>query len=133
MKAELWQHPFVDVFKLVNINEWRVAQKEGDVNECLDRITGKRVYRISGSISAANYIQIPRSKNQLKTLGLTGQYAYLQLLQVQDKLFSLHLEFTLTNSKTKSDEPLRVSISNLFKETKMTNSGLQVSCHLSEK
>ena len=133
MKAELWQHPFVDVFKLVNLNEWRVGQKEGDVTECLDRITGKRVYRIAGSISAANYIQIPRNKSQLKTLGLTGQYIYLQILEVPEKLFSLHLEFLLTNSKTKSDEPLRVSLSNLFKETKLTNSGLQISCHLGEK
>ena len=133
MKAQLWQHPFVDIFKLVNLNEWRVAQQEGDVTECLDRVTGKRVYRIAGSISAGNYIQIPRSKCQLKTLGLTGQYIYLQILEVPEKPFSLHLEYVISNSKTKSDEPLRVSLSNLFKETKLTNAGLQISCHLSEK
>lgn len=133
MKAQLWQHPFVDVFKLVNLNEWRVGQKEGDVTECLDRVTGKRVFRIAGSISAANYIQIPRSKGQLKSLGLTGQYVYLQVLEVPEKLFSIHLECILSNSKTKAEEPLRISLSNLFKETKLTNAGLQISCHLSEK
>lgn len=133
MKAELWQHPFVDVFKLVNLNEWRVAQKEGDVTECLDRVTGKRVYRIVGSISAANYIQVPKNKSQVKNLGLTGQYVYLQILEVQEKLFSLHLEYVINNNKTKADEPLRISLSNLFKETKLTNSGLQIACHLGEK
>lgn len=133
MKAELWQHPFVDIFKLVNLNEWRVAQKEGDVTECLDRVTGKRVFRLAGSISAANYIQIPRAKSQLKTLGLTGQYIYIQLLEVPEKLFSLHLEYNISNSKTKLDEPLRITLSNIYKETKLTNSGLQISCHLSNK
>lgn len=133
MKAQLWQHPFVDIFKLVNLNEWRVTQKEGDVTECLDRVTGKRVFRLAGSISAANYIQIPRAKSQLKTLGLTGQFIYIQLLEVPEKLFSLHLEYSISNSKTKLDEPLRITLSNIYKETKLTNSGLQISCHMSTK
>jgi WD40 repeat protein len=133
MKAELWQHPFVDIFKLVNLNEWRVGQKEGDVNECLDRVTGKRVFRLAGAVSAANYIQIPRAKSQLKTLGLTGQYVYLQLLEVPEKLSSIHLEYSISNSKTRLDEPLRITLSNIYKETKLTNSGLQLSCHLGNK
>ena len=110
-----------------------MAQKEGDVNECLDRVTGKRVFRLAGAISAANYIQIPRGKSQLKTLGLTGQYVYLAILEVPEKLFSIHIEFNISNSKTRLDEPLRVTLSNIYKETKITNSGLQISCHLANK
>ena len=132
-RSEMWQHPFVEVFKLVNIGEWRVAQKEGDVTECLDRVTGKRVFRIAGAVSAANSIQIPRAKSQLKTLGLTGKYLYIQMHSPPSKLFSQHYEFVLKNAKTKSEEVMRVSLSNIFKETKATSAGIQVALHLSEK
>ncbi|CAG9312063.1 unnamed protein product [Blepharisma stoltei] len=131
--SELWQHPFVDVFKFTNISEWKNTQKEGDVTEVLDRITGKRVFRLFGSISAANNIQIPKQRSHLKTLGLTGRYIYAQLQVPPNKFFSMHFELVLSNSKTKAEEPFRISISNIYKESKLTSSGLQLTCFPNEK
>lgn len=31
--TELWQHPFVDVFKHFDVWEWKIAKKVGDVTE----------------------------------------------------------------------------------------------------
>lgn len=131
--SELWQHPFVDVFKHAGITDWKNANKEGDVTEVLDRVTGKRVFRIFGSISAANHIQIPKSKSPLKSLGLTGRYVYTQLQVFLNKFFTIHFELVLSNSKTKAEEPLRISISNIFKENKLTTSGLQLAISPNEK
>jgi hypothetical protein len=41
-----------------------------------DKTIGKKVYKITGNVLAANYVQMPRLKSQ--TLGLTGRYAYVQ-------------------------------------------------------
>ncbi|CAG9320539.1 unnamed protein product [Blepharisma stoltei] len=131
--SELWQHPFVDVFRFTSVSDWKNVQKEGDVTEVLDRVTGKRVFRLFGSSSAANNIQIPKPKSQLKSLGLTGRYIYAQLQVPANKYFSMHFELALSSSKRKSEEPLRISISNIYKESKLTSSGLQLSCSPSEK
>ncbi|CAG9336068.1 unnamed protein product [Blepharisma stoltei] len=134
MKSDdMWQHPFVDVFKFININEWRVAKKEGEVLEVVDKAIGKKTFRISGAISAANYIQIPRPKSQLKSLSLTGRFCYVEVQIPKDKLYSMHFEFVLENKNTGTKEILRISLSNLFKESKIISSGLQLACHLSDK
>jgi WD40 repeat protein len=132
MSKGLWQHPFVDVFKLVNLPEWRVARREGEVSELLDKTIAKRVYRVWGSVSAANYIQIPRGKGTIRSLGLTGRYVYLQVMAVHNKLFSVHLDFSLHNVKTNSEEVLRLSVSNLFKSHKLVNA-LQLSLNLTDR
>ena len=125
--VQLWQHPFVDVFKYAGISEWRQCQKEGDVSEIIDKIIGKKVYRLQGSVSASNYIQFPKSKSEMKSLSLNGKYIYIELRVSPGKLFSIHLDLILTNTRTKNDEPLKISLSNLFKENKLQNS-LQVTC-----
>lgn len=132
MSKSLWQHPFVDVFKLVNIAEWRVARREGEVSELLDKTIAKRVYRIWGSVSAANYIQIPRGKGTIRSLGLTGRYVYLQVLAIPNKLYSVHLDFAMRNVNTGNEEVLRMTLSNLFKSNKQANA-LQLALSLSEK
>lgn len=42
-----------------------------------DKAIGKRVFCISGSVPAANYVQLPKTKGPI--LGLTGQFLYLQV------------------------------------------------------
>lgn len=130
--VQLWQHPYVDVFKYVSLSEWRQGVKEGDVSEIIDKTLGKKVFKLQGSVSASNYIQIPRPKSELKTLALNGKYIYLTLQVPPGKLFSLHLDLIVTNTRTNLEEPLKVSFSNLFKENKLQNS-LQVSCKIAGK
>lgn len=38
---------------------------------------GKKVYSLSGAISALNFIQMPKPMSR-KTLGLSGRYMYIQ-------------------------------------------------------
>lgn len=45
-----------------------------------DKVIGKRVFSMSGSVPAANYIQLPKAKGPI--LGLTGQFLYLQVLSI---------------------------------------------------
>ena len=42
-----------------------------------DRVIGKKVFKVRGAISAANYVRVPKLKSQ--TLGLTGRFLYMQV------------------------------------------------------
>ena len=76
------------------------------------------MYRISGSIPAGNFIQLPKSSSQ--SLGLTGRYLYLVFRPLPSKCFVVHVEVV-----TLSGLVVRVSFSNLFKEFKSTSTWLQ--------
>ena len=75
----IYQHPFVDVFKLTKLADWVTCHKEGDVHgDVWDQKLAKNFYRIQGSSSSSNYIQIPATKFlPKKSLGLTGKFIYL--------------------------------------------------------
>lgn len=130
--GQLWQHPFVDVFKYVSISEWRQCAKEGDVTELIDKNIGKKVFKLQGSVSASNYIQIPKSKGEMKSLALNGKFIYMLIRVPPGKLFSIHFDLLVCNTRTNNEEPLKISLSNLFKENKLQNS-VQISCKLSTK
>ena len=83
-----------------------------------DRDIKSTVFRVLGSIPAANYIQIPKTSSQ--SLSLTGQYLYAIFKLLPGKYFVLHLE--VVNS---SGMVIRLSFSNLFKEFKSTSTWLQ--------
>ncbi|CAM9459824.1 unnamed protein product, partial [Discosporangium mesarthrocarpum] len=55
------QQQFVSVFKLVKLgcSAGERAKTSGDVKETMDKLIGKRCYRIAGTVSTANYLQIP--------------------------------------------------------------------------
>lgn len=76
------------------------------------------IFRISGSIPSANYIQFPKSKTP--PLNLTGHYVYILFKPVVGKFFSIHLDLV-----TSDDLVVRVSLSNIFKEFKLTSTWLQ--------
>jgi hypothetical protein len=43
----IYQHPFVDVFKITKLTEWSTCQKEGDVkDEVWDKELAKNYVRI---------------------------------------------------------------------------------------
>mgnify|MGYP001106396111 CR=1 FL=1 len=85
---------------------------QGDVREEMDKLIGKRSFRIAGTIPTNNRVIFPSSKNQ--TLFLVGQYVYVQLRVVPSKVFVFHLDF-----QCQPDVVFRVSFSNLFKELKV--------------
>lgn len=42
-----------------------------------DRVIGKKVFKVRGTISANNWLRVPRLRTA--TLGLTGRFLYLQV------------------------------------------------------
>ena len=82
------------------------------------------IYRITGSIPAGNYIQLPKTSSQ--SLGLTGRYLYLALRPIPSKYFVVHIDVATQDALV-----VRISFSNLFKEFKSTSTWLQFPfvCH----
>ncbi|CAI9172545.1 unnamed protein product [Rangifer tarandus platyrhynchus] len=76
------------------------------------------VYRVRGSVSASNYIQLPKTSTQ--SLGLNGRYLYVLFRPLPAKHFVIHLDVS-----TEDSQVIRVSFSNLFKEFKSTATWLQ--------
>ncbi|XP_006873982.1 PREDICTED: WD repeat-containing protein 90 [Chrysochloris asiatica] len=116
--ARVWQQPFLNVFRHFKVDEWKRSAKEGDVTAVMDKILKSTVYRIRGSVSAANYIQLPKSSTQ--SLGLTGRYLYVLFRPLPTKHFVIHLDVS-----TEDSQVIRVSFSNLFKEFRSTATWLQ--------
>nr|XP_055220741.1 WD repeat-containing protein 90 isoform X7 [Gorilla gorilla gorilla] len=116
--ARAWQHPFLNVFRHFRVDEWKRSAKQGDVAVVTDKTLKGAVYRIRGSVSAANYIQLPKSSTQ--SLGLTGRYLYVLFRPLPSKHFVIHLDVS-----AKDNQVIRVSFSNLFKEFKSTATWLQ--------
>ncbi|XP_023663948.2 WD repeat-containing protein 90 isoform X2 [Paramormyrops kingsleyae] len=118
MSSKVWQHPYVDIFKHVKVEEWRKSSKEGDVTTYMDKTLKASVYRIRGSIPASNYILLPKTISQ--SLGLTGHYFYLLFRPSPTKHFVVHLDVA-----SEEGQAIRISFSNLFKEFKSTATWLQ--------
>ncbi|KAM9096361.1 WD repeat-containing protein 90 isoform X1 [Sarcophilus harrisii] len=116
--ARVWQHPFLNVFKHLKVEEWKRSTKEGDVTTVMDKTLKGTVYRIRGAIPAGNFIQLPKTSTQ--SLGLTGRYLYLLFRPIPMKYFVVHLDVT-----TEDSQVIRISFSNLFKEFKSTSTWLQ--------
>ncbi|EFB17141.1 hypothetical protein PANDA_008932, partial [Ailuropoda melanoleuca] len=113
-----WQHPFLNVFRHFKVGEWKRSTKEGDVAAVTDKTLKCTVYRIRGSVSAGNYIQLPKTSTQ--SLGLTGRYLYVLFRPLPARHFVIHLDVA-----TEDSQVVRVSFSNLFKEFKSTATWLQ--------
>ncbi|KAF5903985.1 WD repeat-containing protein 90, partial [Clarias magur] len=114
----LWQHPYVNLFKHVKLDEWRKARKEGDVTTYMDKTLKCTVFRIRGSVPASNYILIPKTSSQ--SLGLTGRYLYLLFRPCANKHFVVHLDVAAEEGHV-----IRLSFSSMFKEFKSTATWLQ--------
>lgn len=79
---------------------------------------GRKVMCIQGSISANNYIQMPHPLSEVRSLGLTGRYLYLQAKAPVSSLpLSFHIDLHL------ADRPrgIRISASNLYKQVSTQN------------
>lgn len=116
--AKVWQHPYLNIFKHFKVEEWKRSTKAGDVTTLMDKTLKGTVYRISGSVPASNYLQLPKTSTQ--SLGLTGHYLYILFRPMPTKYFVVHLDVA-----TEDNQVVRISFSNLFKEFKSTATWLQ--------
>ncbi|KAL0984331.1 hypothetical protein UPYG_G00140070 [Umbra pygmaea] len=118
MTSRVWEHPYVNIFKHMRVEEWKKSSKEGDVTNYMDKTLKCSVFRIRGSIPARNYILLPKTSSQ--SLGLTGRYLYMLFRPSPSKHFVVHLDIA-----SQEGQVIRVSFSNLFKEFKSTATWLQ--------
>ena len=72
-------------------------------------------YLTSGNVLAANYLRVPSLPSQ--SLQLTGRYLYTQVRTIPDRYFIIHLYVV-----RQDDSVLDISITNLFKSSKLVNS-----------
>ncbi|KAL4676361.1 hypothetical protein H8959_010506 [Pygathrix nigripes] len=138
---------FLNVFRHFRVDEWKRSTKQGDVAVVTDKTLKGAVYRIRGSVPAANYIQLP--KNSTQSLGLTGRYLYVLFRPLPSKHFVIHLDVSTEVQSPRlgsawepqhpcvpspqgpaapspqDNQVIRVSFSNLFKEFKSTATRLQ--------
>ncbi|XP_055085612.1 WD repeat-containing protein 90 [Periophthalmus magnuspinnatus] len=113
-----WQHPYVNIFKHVKIEEWKKTTKEGEVTTFTDKTLRCPVFRINGPIPANSYILLPKRSSQ--SLGLTGKYFYLLFRPTPSKYFVVHIDVAAEEGQV-----VRISFSNMFKEFKSTSTWLQ--------
>jgi hypothetical protein len=78
------------------------TERVGTVEQKMDAEIKRMVYKISGSVSANNYVD-------LTDLDLTGQYVYFQIKLFKPKIATIHLEVLTT-----TDIPLRITLSSLY-------------------
>lgn len=78
---------------------------------------------LRGVVPAANFLLVP-SPAAGASLGLTGRYCYLQILASEGKFFALHIDVNTKHAP--QSRALRVSLSNLFQESRVVGRVLQV-------
>ncbi|XP_029702490.1 WD repeat-containing protein 90 isoform X2 [Takifugu rubripes] len=118
MACKDWQHPYVNIFKHIKVEEWKRSSKVGDVSTSMNKTLKCSVFRIRAPVPANSYILVP--KNIKHSLGLTGRYFYLLFRPTPGKYFIVHLDVSV-----KGGLAVRISFSNMFKEFKSTPTWLQ--------
>lgn len=115
-----WQHPYVNIFKSFKLaqNGPKLAKK-GDVQSRSEKLVKSIVYTITGQVPANAYIQFP-AKSQ-ESLDLVGRFFYITFKPLPQAYFTFHLDILTDDTR----QSVRISISNLFKEYKSSNTWLQ--------
>ena len=93
MEPQMWQNPFVNIFKNVRIghdnNDNKKIKKEGEVKYTLDETVRFWALKLKGHVSAKNTATIPPSRKE--SLDLHGRFMYVQLRAEPPKIFVLHI------------------------------------------
>ncbi|KAI5105705.1 WD repeat-containing protein 90 [Silurus meridionalis] len=122
MASKVWQHPYVNVFKHVKLDEWRKAGKEGDVTTYKEKKKKKKkkikialgFYNNQREGASTIRVAVPDKtikctvfrirgsilatnyilipKSSSQSLGLTGRYLYLLFRPCPNKHFVVHLD-----------------------------------------
>ncbi|CAN0302061.1 unnamed protein product, partial [Ectocarpus sp. 12 AP-2014] len=114
-----WQHSFVPVLALAGsanklgsapggVGDRAREHAVGDVKHIMDKTIGRRCCRISGAVSAANYLEVPREA-RIAPLNLTGRFVYIQVRPIGDKVMTFHLDVLDAGGR-----PERVTFSTLY-------------------
>ena len=54
--STVWQHPFVNIFKQLKVDEWKKSSKEGDVTKVMDKALKSSVFKIQGEAKVLIWI-----------------------------------------------------------------------------
>ncbi len=130
MEPQMWQNPFVNIFKNVRIghdnNDNKKIKKEGEVKYTLDETVRFWALKLKGHVSAKNTATIPPSRKE--SLDLHGRFMYVQLRAEPPKIFVLHVAVNTTKRNV-----VRFSISNMHKEHKIKGNAVELPCLLTQK
>jgi ribosomal protein S3AE len=78
----------------------------GNVTEKIDKDIGRMVFKITGSVSANNFVDFDN-------MNLTGNFVHIQLKLLTPKVATIHIEIL-----TEADLLLRLSVSTLYNNEK---------------
>ena len=123
VKAALWQHPYVDVFKEFGAHAEREKRRcvyVGDVSRVLDPAVGKMVLVISGTVAASNHVEIAGARGA-GGLGLTGRFCAVQYRPAPRRYYFIHVDVALRGGLA-----LRLSFSNMYKDVKARERDVQI-------
>lgn len=130
MQPQMWQNPFVNIFKNIRIghdnNDNKKIKKEGEVKYTLDETVRFWALKLKGHVSAKNTATIPASRTE--SLDLHGRFMYVQLRAEPPKVFVLHVAINTTKRTV-----VRFSISNMHKEHKIKGNAVELPCLLTQK
>jgi WD40 repeat protein len=130
-KEKLWQHPVINLFKWLQIDQIPTGKivnnnnkindmlVEGNVERVIDRQIGKVVFLITGVIPAANFVQIPR--NISTCLGLEGIYLYLNARIIPSRYWGIHFDLLSMQRNV-----IRISFGNIYSDLKINNNNRHV-------
>ena len=104
---------YTDIFKKANVfglsND---LDKQGDIKVIHNKEIGKRVLKLHGDISSANFIRIPSLKK--RGLYLSGRYFIIEFCATLGSIYSFHLDFDIPHF-----DKIRLSFCNIYKDKKI--------------
>jgi hypothetical protein len=103
---------YTDIFKKLSVFSLKDLDKQGDIKILHDKEIGKRVLKLSGDVSSANFIRIPSLHK--KPLHISGKYFIIEYLAPLGSIYSFHLEFDVPNL-----DKVRLSFCNIYKSKKI--------------
>lgn len=80
---------YTDIFKKANVFSMNNdVDKQGDIKVIHNKEIGKRVLKLNGDISSANFIRIPSLKK--RGLHLSGRYFIIEFCASLGAIYSFH-------------------------------------------
>lgn len=72
--------------------------RNGKVNgHSKDNSIAKKVLKVSGNLSASNYVEVPNTGYGQKSLNFSGKYYYIVFRTFEDKKFIMELVYLINN------------------------------------